>query len=433
VGIVELWPFSVGEANGHDERFIDREFHKPDQFHQLTYQHLSRADVVELIVRGGFPEPREMSARARTNWFRSYLATVATKDVIEEVGEVRKLAEFRRVLELVIIRTAQEANDAAIASDAGIHPTTVAQPVELLRNLMVVHELPAWASNATTKAKRYAVDSGLAASVLGTDTARVSDVRSPLFEQLLETFVVNELAKQRTLAETEVRLHHFRDRNGAEIDALLVGQGEQLVGIEVKSSASAMVSDARRLASFRDRVGEQFVHGFYLPRLSSCQPRAAPHGGSSVVALGDLTALSADSDGPLHHQCLYNLAEQGFDFFFGEFFVLNCPFRHKRPLNQVDGQVEVQGWTDFTSGDGSLQCDDCRAFRLHANRSKLRRKLLVLHRPCQHPAEQLTTCRRLGDLEIAPHDHAKIAKQRPRVGHAGSLHHAVNGRQDKRV
>ena len=119
VGIVELWPFSVGEATGHEERFVDRAFHKPDQFHQLTYQHLSRADVAELIVRGGFPEPREMSTRARTNWFRSYLATIATKDVIEEVGEVRKLAEFRHVLELLIARTAHEANAAAIAGDGG--------------------------------------------------------------------------------------------------------------------------------------------------------------------------------------------------------------------------------------------------------------------------------------------------------------------------
>jgi uncharacterized protein len=288
VGIVELWPFSVGEATGHEERFIDRAFRNPDQFHQLTYQHLTRADVAELIVRGGFPEPREMSSRARTNWFRSYLATIATKDVIEEVGEVRKLAEFRRVFELVIARTAHEANAAAIASDAGIHPTTVAQHVELLRNLIVVHELPAWASSATTKAKRhpkrYAVDTGLAAAVLGTDTARLSDVRSPLFGQLLETFVINELAKQRSWAETDVRLHHFRDRDGSEIDALLVGPGEQLVGIEVKSSATAVVSDVRHLASFRDRVGERFVHGFVL------------YLGDQVVSLGPrLTAVPLSS------------------------------------------------------------------------------------------------------------------------------------------
>ncbi len=268
VGIVELWPFSVGEAlaTGVREQFIDRAFEQPEIFRELDMSPVTRSDVADLIVRGGFPEPRSMTTRSRANWFRSYLATIATKDVIEEVGEVRKLAEFRRVLDLVMARTAHEANATAIASDAGIHPTTVAQHIELLRNLMVVHELPAWASSATTKAKRHpkrhAVDSGLAAAVLGADVASLTDVRSPLFGQLLETFAVNELAKQRTWARTDVRLHHFRERNGAEIDALLVGPGGRLVGVEVKGSATVTAADAKHLASFRDRVGSRFVHGF---------------------------------------------------------------------------------------------------------------------------------------------------------------------------
>ena len=285
VGIVELWPLSVGEARSDgsamsSEQFIDRAFLAPEEFGTLTIDRVSRDEVAELIVRGGFPEPRDLSARARRAWFRSYLATIATKDVVEEVGEVRKLAEFRRVLDLLMARTAQEANAAAIASDADIYASTVAHHVELLRNLLIVHELPAWASSATTRAKRhpkrYAVDTGLAAAVLGSDAGSLADVRSPTFGQLFETFVVNELAKQRTWSETEVRLHHFRDRNGAEIDALLVGPREQMVGIEVKGSSTVSPHDARHLASFRDRVGAQFIHGYvvYLgDRVVSLGPR----------------------------------------------------------------------------------------------------------------------------------------------------------------
>lgn len=272
VGLVDLWPLSVGEAAQIDggDQFIDRAFTAPDTFHGLSLPKVSRSDVAELIVTGGFPEPRTMTARARSNWFRSYLATIATKDVIDEVGEVRKLSEFRRVLDLAVARSAHEANAAAIAADAGLHPTTVAQHVELLRSLMVVHELPAWATSATTKAKRhpkrYAVDTGLAAAVLGTDATALTDVRSPLFGQLFETFVVNELAKQRTWADTDVRLHHFRDRAGAEIDALIVGPGQRIIGIEAKGSASISPADARHLSAFRDKVGDRFVHGvvFYL-------------------------------------------------------------------------------------------------------------------------------------------------------------------------
>ena len=92
--------------------------------------------------------------------------------------------------------------------------------------------------------------------------------------------MVNELAKQRTWADTDVRLHHFRDRAGAEIDALIVGPGQRIVGIEAKGSATISPADARHLAAFRDRVGDSFVHGvvFYL--------------GQQVLSLGErLTAL----------------------------------------------------------------------------------------------------------------------------------------------
>jgi NADPH-dependent curcumin reductase CurA len=75
------------------------------------------------------------------------------------------------------------------------------------------------------------------------------------------------------------------------------------------------------------------------------------------------------------------LAEQGFDLFVGELFVLNRPFRHERPLNEMHGQVQVKGWIDFTAGDCPLQRNDRRPFRLHANRPKLRREFRVLHRP----------------------------------------------------
>jgi uncharacterized protein len=91
-----------------------------------------------------------------------------------------------------------------------------------------------------------------------------------------------------------VRLHHFRDRDGAEIDALLVGQGEQPVGIKVRGSVTAVVFDARPLASFRNRVGNRFVHGFVIYLGDQVVSLETPHGRSAVVALGDLTAPSTD-------------------------------------------------------------------------------------------------------------------------------------------
>ena len=48
--------------------------------------------------------------------------------------------------------------------------------------------------------------------------------RDPLLlGQMLETFVVLELLKQQGWNETNVRLYHFRDHNGVEVDVVLDG------------------------------------------------------------------------------------------------------------------------------------------------------------------------------------------------------------------
>ncbi|WP_349816935.1 DUF4143 domain-containing protein [Frankia sp. Cppng1_Ct_nod] len=45
----------------------------------------------------------------------------------------------------------------------------------------------------------------------------VAPARGPL----VETFIVNELAKQATWSDNSVRLHHWRISGGAEVDIVL--------------------------------------------------------------------------------------------------------------------------------------------------------------------------------------------------------------------
>lgn len=78
----------------------------------------------------------------------------------------------------------------------------------------------------------------------------------------------------------EVRLHHFRDRNGAEVDLVAEAPDGRVVCVEIKASASFSARDLRTLARLRDGVGDRFVHGFLL------------HAGARAIPAGErLTAL----------------------------------------------------------------------------------------------------------------------------------------------
>lgn len=103
---------------------------------------------------------------------------------------------------------------------------------------------------------------------------------APAAGPLLETFVVNEIAKQLTWADTPVRLHHFRDRDGAEIDLVLETADGRVAGLEIKAASTVTARDFRHLTGGRDKLGDAFAHGVTL------------YTGTNRLSFGDrLTAL----------------------------------------------------------------------------------------------------------------------------------------------
>jgi uncharacterized protein len=74
--------------------------------------------------------------------------------------------------------------------------------------------------------------------------APVSPARGPL----VETFIVNELAKQATWSDHEVRLHHWRISGGAEGDLIVENEDGRIVAIESKSADIVTADDFRGLA-----------------------------------------------------------------------------------------------------------------------------------------------------------------------------------------
>jgi uncharacterized protein len=90
--------------------------------------------------------------------------------------------------------------------------------------------------------------------------APVSPARGPL----VETFIVNELAKQAAWSDHEVRLHHWRVSGGAEVDLIVEKEDGRIVAIESKSADIVTADDFRGLATLRDLLGAQFVQGIVL-------------------------------------------------------------------------------------------------------------------------------------------------------------------------
>ncbi len=92
------------------------------------------------------------------------------------------------------------------------------------------------------------------------------------FGQLLEGFVLSELARQLTWSDHLAELHHYRDHNKVEVDAVLEDRAGQVVGIEVKASSTVRSDDFRGLRRLEERLGDDFRVGIVLYTGSSTLP-----------------------------------------------------------------------------------------------------------------------------------------------------------------
>jgi hypothetical protein len=278
---IELWPLSQGEIDGRPDGFVDAAFRHGSALDPGPSE-LRKADYVERAVRGGYPEAvRRPPGRRRARYFDSYVADLIARDV-RLVSDVERPADLRALLGVIAARMGGLAVVEAIARDVGLPRQTARRYLDVLELVFVVRTIPAWSSNLTQRAvatpKLLVNDSGLAARLIGFPGPGRS------VGPLLENFVLGELARQLTWSDEPVRLFHFRDRDGVEVDAVLERASGEVVGIEVKASDTPRSDDFRGLRHLARRLGDRFRAGFVL------------HTGPQSLPFGDrLRALPVDA------------------------------------------------------------------------------------------------------------------------------------------
>ena len=81
---------------------------------------------------------------------------------------------------------------------------------------------------------------------------------------LLETFVFAELVRQSTWLNDHLNFCYYRDKDQNEVDIVVENEAGEIVGIEIKASATAIASDFRGLKRLADLAGNDFKLGIVL-------------------------------------------------------------------------------------------------------------------------------------------------------------------------
>lgn len=258
-----LWPFTPGERTGLGRTgrwslFFDEAPRRwPEAVSSLE------SDVREpwetLVRRGGYPVPAyQMEGEdARGLWFDGYVRTYLERD-LRDLSAVENLADFQRLMRAACLRLGNLLNQAELARDVGLPPSTAQRYLSLMETSFQLVRVEAFAVNRTkrlTKSpKLYWSDTGLALHVSGEAEPRGAH---------LENLVLNDLLAWREGRPRHPRILYWRTTKGAEVD-FVVEWGDRVLPIEVKSGPRVRTDDVRHLKVFLDEYPDLAPGGLAL-------------------------------------------------------------------------------------------------------------------------------------------------------------------------
>ncbi len=262
IEIITLWPLSQGEMEGRRESFIDAAFAKK----MPAFSAKGESDLMERVLRGGYPEPAARLEARRAAWFSSYVTTILLRDV-REIANIEGLTNLPRMLSLVASRSAGLLNHADLSRSLETPLTTLRRYMTLLEATFLVAPLPAWSTNLglrlTKSPKMHLVDTGLAAHLMGVTRDSLASNPNP-YGPLVESFVVNELRKSAGWSEERVSFFHFRTLAGREVDVVMENAAGEVVGVEVKAGATVGADDFKGLRALEEIARKKFRRGIVV-------------------------------------------------------------------------------------------------------------------------------------------------------------------------
>lgn len=149
--LLTLWPLSQAEIEWVGQSVVDKLFASASPLKTFaSLPAMTREDILERVVRGGYPEPMARSANRRQNWFESYIATILQRDV-RDLANIEGLTQMPRLLAILAARTASLLNTSDISRTANIAYSTLTRYLTLLETTYLIRTVPAWSGNFTTR------------------------------------------------------------------------------------------------------------------------------------------------------------------------------------------------------------------------------------------------------------------------------------------
>ena len=213
--------------------------------HPLVYKELgSLFDLNRAVARGLLPSIYFSDDPAAD--LKAYTGLYLQQEIVAE-GLIRNISAFSRFLKVAAFCNGTIVNFTSVANDAQVARTTVYEYFEVLKDTLIVYELPAWKKSKKRKplasSKYYFFDVGIVGELQG----RKFKPGTPELGEAFETYMMHELTSYSDYRSGEP-LSYWRTTSGFEVDFII---GDQ-TAVEVKAKENISAQDIKSLKALTE-------------------------------------------------------------------------------------------------------------------------------------------------------------------------------------
>lgn len=228
--------------------------------HPLTYNELGdRFHLEQALERGLLPSIYFSDDHLAD--LDAYTGLYLQQEIVAE-GVVRNIPAFSRFLRIAALCNSKIVNFTNVSNDAQVARTTVYEYFEVLKDTLILHELPAWRKSKKRKpiasSKYYFFDVGVVSALQG----RVYRPGTPEYGEAFETYIFHELISYRDYVSGEP-LSYWRSTSGFEVDFII---GDH-TAVEIKAKANISSRDIKSLQALSEEQRlERYFCVCFVPR-----------------------------------------------------------------------------------------------------------------------------------------------------------------------
>ena len=235
--IINMSGFTQIEKRRQHGSLFEVEFdHLLKKQHDNPDYYRNSQQIFEDIFQGSMPDIIT-GVSERDIYYKSYIDTYIEKDVRQLISASSEM-QFRRFLDLLALRTAQEILYSELSNAIGISVDTVKRWISILQTSGIIYLLEPYMANASKRIiktpKLFFMDTGLCAYLCKWPNAKML-MDCAMNGAFFETYVVSEIIKSFYNHGIEPRqyLYYYRDVDKKEVDILLVKDGA-IYPVEIK-------------------------------------------------------------------------------------------------------------------------------------------------------------------------------------------------------